>query len=145
MAIHFIRGRYPLCSDFVPDETGRVFRIFQPAGWHVKLQRPSNISCQWRAALSQGLMAFINCIIGFLTAISSINEDVFQITSVSPNYLHNESVVEGGTFTLACSVNKYIRSCAWQHREPSITDVILLEIFDFICPTLRSSTKYTLL
>ena len=94
-----------ICSDFVPDLTGRV-------------------------ALSQRLMAFVNCIIGFLTAISSINKDVFQITSVSPNYLRNESVFEGGTFTMACSVNKYMRSCVWQHREPSINDVILLEIFE---------------
>ena len=65
-----------------------------------------------------------NCIIvlSFLTVISIVNGDVFQITSVAP-VNRSGSVAEGGTFTLECSVNKYIRSCVWQHREPSKNDI----------------------
>ena len=70
------------------------------------------------------MMESRNCIVvlGFLTVISAVSGDVFQITSVAP--LNRSGIVaEGGTFTLECSVNKYIRSCVWQHREPSVNDI----------------------
>ena len=65
-----------------------------------------------------------NCIVvfGVLTIISAVSGDVFQITSVAPQN-RSGTVAEGGTFTLECSVNKYIRSCVWQHREPSTNDI----------------------
>ena len=49
-------------------------------------------------------------------AVNAVSGDVFQITSVEPRN-GSGSVAEGGTFTLECSVNKFIRSCVWQHRD----------------------------
>ena len=69
------------------------------------------------SVLSTVLLLFVSC-------VCLVDSTDFKITRLDPPS-RNLTVNEGGTFTLKCTANAYIRGCVWRHRDKGKKSLLL--------------------